>query len=210
MSERFTLEPFPAIVDDKLKGFGNWTHRQFERIRDVFPRGLWAPGIVFPSNPSNGDIFFETDTKILWIYDSANARWDPVGGLKPYVRSGGAGTGNTTSTTYVDMPGAPEVTFTKYAAHTDLYLLFETSNYMTITANFLTAFALRINSVDYDVGHFFFNNLSVHHASSGMNISAAGLVPGAYTARGRWKVTGGTANQDTNDYVRISVTECLP
>lgn len=62
--------------------------------------GARRPGSGFPSGPVTGDLFYETDTKILWVWDGA--AWQNVSAGGGGFTSPGIELYNPSSTPYID------------------------------------------------------------------------------------------------------------
>ena len=161
-----------------------------------------------PATPFEGLACYCRDSKVTYIWNGA--QWDPIGGLKKYVKATATGTGSTSSASYVDVPGAIDLAFTKRAAHTALAMWGTMTQY--VSGPGLTAHGVLINGVDYSVGDFYFNDASKHHTIGMGNIIAAGLAAGNYNARLRWRIVSGgiSQNVDNNDVANYFIEEVLP
>lgn len=156
--------------------------------------GNRIPSDSFPRGEIIGDEFYDTVTKILWVYNGT--QWDPISGSGMTVYSKATGTISNfqTVTTFSDLNlgGFLDFNFTKRAAHTSL-LVWGHVTYFSLSAAGLTINGVRINGVDYQLGHFFFNELAVHNTMGLHNKIAAGLAPGTYSARPRWRLNAAGA-----------------
>jgi len=120
----------------------------------------------------------------------------------------GAGTGNTTSVTYVDLPGSPSVNFTKRysAASTSIEVELAIGSYAS-AAGIGLDFGVLINGVDTTVTHFFHNPGNEHQMAVGAE-DITGLADGTYTIKPRWRSSaGGQINQDNNDWISLRAHE---
>ncbi|MEK7152953.1 MAG: hypothetical protein AAB834_03335, partial [Patescibacteria group bacterium] len=125
--------------------------------------------------------------------------------------STGAGPGSptdTTSSTYVNMPGTSSLTFTKAAASTKLTVMVTQTSFIVTAANNVLGVGVRIDSTDYDCGKLFINTLNVH-----VQLACSVVIPsvpaGSQTIQLRMKRISGTGGirMDTNDWITISVLE---
>lgn len=128
------------------------------------------------------------------------------GPLETYFFNASAALGSTSSGTPVDYPGPIDKLFIKRDTATALFVsgsigAFKSTN----TGNVF--FQLRINSVDYPIAQFFFNDLNTHRAVPFTIVIAPGLVAGTYTARLRWSVANVSAQTDNNDIVQLRIEE---
>lgn len=119
--------------------------------------------------------------------------------------------GTTTSATYANMPATSSQAVTKASAGTRLRIEFSCSSFATVAVNTITSFAVLVNSVDYDISRFYFNNTSEHHACPTGVVYVSGLAAGAWTVQARWKRTSatGTCGLDANDWITLDVMEVL-
>lgn len=162
-----------------------------------------------PANPYTGMAIYETDTKREHIYNGA--QWDPIGGLKLYNKATGLAANSSSSASFVDVPTAIDLPFTKVATHTLLAMWGTMTHYVTGSGG-LVAHAVLINGTDYSAGDFYFNALSQHMLVGMGVLLPAGIPAGNYNARLRWRnVSGGvTMNTDTNDVANYWIQEVLP
>lgn len=117
-----------------------------------------------------------------------------------------SGTGNTTSTTFVDYPGPADATIIKQRAASVLVVQGAVGLYASVTNPAI--WAVRINSVDTEIALFYFNSINIHTQVYGNQFVASGLAAGSYIMRVRWRSPGGTQiNTDGNDRVLYTVTE---
>jgi hypothetical protein len=119
-----------------------------------------------------------------------------------------AGNGNTTSLTYVNLPGSPSFSFVKNyaAARTKVEVFIATSCFASVV-NSGVDFAVQINGVDTKIAHGFLNPASQHQYIVGMG-DVTGLANGTYTVTPRWKsAAGNQLNQDGNDRVSVRARE---
>lgn len=160
--------------------------------------GNRIPSSLIPGSPIEGDVWYDTLNNVLYAHNGT--QWDPIGGLGlPIVtRATQTGAGSTSSTSFVDVPGPIDTSFTKRATHTKIAIVGSLSNFMS-SAVAATVVSLQISSVDNEVGFFFFNDANSHRSHGLAGQIGAGLVPGVYNIRLRWRITGGTANVDSND-----------
>jgi hypothetical protein len=120
----------------------------------------------------------------------------------------GAGTvGNTTSATYVNMPGSASFSFTKKEISSRVRVRMDNTFILNGT-NTTAQFGVLINGTDYDVCHLHLNPTAQHALCGGQRF-ITGLAPGTYTVQGRWRRSLGTAtlNTDTNDQLNIYCEE---
>lgn len=161
-----------------------------------------------PATPFEGLACYCRDSKVEYLWNGT--QWDPIGGLKRYVKAAPTGTGATNNTTFIDVPGPVDLAFTKRATHTALAIWGTMTHYATAAPG-LTAHGVLINGTDYSLGDFFFNTMSEHTTIGMGNIVAAGLAAGNYTARLRWRSVGGAVglNVDNNDVANFFIEEVL-
>src|SRR5688572_11056416 len=126
--------------------------------------------------------------------------------LKTYFFNGAPGTGSTSSATFVDLPGPIDKAIVKRETATALFVSGTFSAFKTTAAG-LIDFGLLIGGVDYFIARLFFNTLSAHAHIPFNAVIANAVTAGPYTARVRWRVTGGPANTDSNDVVHIRFEE---
>lgn len=118
----------------------------------------------------------------------------------------------TTSATYVNLAATSSMTFTKLHGSTALELALHATSFSSATGT-VTRFAVRIDSVDYDVCQLFWNVANSHAQTSGVAKVGSGVVAaGSYTVQGRWRrVSGtGTLTRDTGDWLSMQVSEVMP
>lgn len=116
--------------------------------------------------------------------------------------------GTTTSATFVNLPGAPTVTFTKAYVNTRIFVNFHLTLQSTL-ANTSVRCAVNITSVgDGDIAGIVINPASTHTQISGTALFPA-AVSGTVTVVGRWRrvAGGGTLTLGTDDRVSISALE---
>lgn len=106
-----------------------------------------------------------------------------------------------------DMPGI-SVDFTKRYDETNLKFMIAGSAFSTGVNTELAA-GVTIDSTDYIVAEFTFNNSSVHHSWAGFRDDISGVVAGTYTFNARWSrpTGGGTLTMNADDRVSFSVEE---
>jgi hypothetical protein len=117
----------------------------------------------------------------------------------------GAGTHNTTS--YASLPATSSFSFTKLHSSTALLIDFHLSMYSTLAATVIRLGVL-VNSVDYDVANFYFNEASAHRQISGAS-RITGIAAGTYTIQARWRQVSGTGvlTVDGNDWISLQALE---
>lgn len=118
--------------------------------------------------------------------------------------------GTTTSASYGDLPGSPQVTLTKGFVNTRVKIDFHVTSSSSATntnARFGAQFG---GSSDVDVAQLFFNVATTHLQASGTVITNWAAI-GAVTIIGRWRrVAGaGTLTTDTNDWFSMTATEII-
>jgi hypothetical protein len=123
-----------------------------------------------------------------------------------YMVAANAGTGSTASASFVDYPGPIDLIFTKRLAATSLIVTGSVGAYKT-TAVGLVDWGLSISGTDYVIVGFFYNDLNAHRAAPITVPIAAGLAPGTYTARLRWRTGVADANANSDDKVYLSIAE---
>lgn len=66
-----TLEPWRLALEPAYEQVVNLLQLRDQSLEDWALRhnGLWTPGPTFPDNPQHGDLFYETDTDVLWAYN---------------------------------------------------------------------------------------------------------------------------------------------
>ena len=178
-----------------------------KNVDGVIRSGARRPGPTAPNGEVVGDLWYNTATLTLMVWNGT--AWDPYGSLTIYNRSGATGSGSTGSATFVDVPGPIDLAFTKISAHTSL-VIWGTMTHFKAQAG-ASLHALLINGVDYTIGDFFFTAVNEHTTIGFSNKVAAGLAPGNYTARLRWRTIGGghTIHVDGNDVVGFNIQESL-
>lgn len=132
-------------------------------------------------------------------------------GLFGAVNSVGASVGgNTTSATYVNMPGPVTITLPKSYVDTRVRVDVHVSLFSTVGTT-AARVAVGFNSLaDGDVVNFFFNTANVHTQISGTAIfpfAFAGSLP--LTLRWRRVLGTGTITQDTNDWISFTAQEVI-
>lgn len=213
----YTNVPYPLI-----EGVAPRTRDQIRRNFDEIGRylgqnvnGLGAIGgpvliatsATRPAKPYTGMVIFETDTLLLRYWNGTY--WDESFSPQRGNNRGAFPSGSTTSTTYVDMPGPMDTTFTARGPSSGrpYNMMVSISTYATVaTGNVFVG--LNINGTDFDICQLFFNTLSQHQSFSGWrNLNIAGLTDGTnYTARLRWRVQSGvTGNVDSNDIFSVRI-----
>lgn len=120
--------------------------------------------------------------------------------------------GNTTSSAFVNMPGAPLFTFTKkYGADkTKLRVLMVTGAYASALAPIRWGVYIRdanLAGADYETVGTFFNAANSHLPASGAR-RIYGLPAGTYTVFARWRSPSAVQiNVDQNDFLSIVMEE---
>jgi hypothetical protein len=153
-------------------------------------------GVGFPS------FILVEDISATWFSGPAIA--NPT----PYYINAAAGSANTTSSVFIDYPGSITKSITKGLAATSLLVSGAIGVYKGTAG--LTVLALLINGVDYPIAQFFGNALSTHTTIPIAVAIAAGLAPGTYSAKVRWKTDGSQSLTDGNDIVYLVITEGVP
>lgn len=132
-----------------------------------------------------------------------------------------ATSGNTFSTSFVDMPGPLDFTFEKRYDYTRVIVDFSKTSYLGSGNDRFSGFGVKMTGLDSGIvvfkesNFFFFNVSGVHHASHGLSIFPGGngvneLPHDTYTARLQWRTTTGGAQAthvDTNDEIHLTFTE---
>lgn len=121
------------------------------------------------------------------------------------VRTSAAGT--TTSASYVNMPGTPQVSFTKVDAASKVRIDFHASLYTTAYPTHVQ-FGVNIGGSDTLIAELEMNIQDFHHQVSGVNL-ISGLAAGTYTVQGRWRrgAGPGTLTTTTDDQTSFAVSE---
>lgn len=116
------------------------------------------------------------------------------------------GATNTGSAVYVDVPGWVDLPFTKQYTPTQLFFTLFAGAWHTAAGN-NADFGIRVNGVDNDIAHFFFNQAGVHQAFGAVLGGYGGLAAGNYLARLRWKTSAAGLNIDGNDLFSLKIEE---
>lgn len=205
-----SLEPLSLLetTDNGLLLFRDSVSLNFNKIQNLY--NILKTLEVYtsttrPSTPYIGQTIWETDTSTLSIWDGTEWRRSASTPSAAYVANLGVATGNTASAAYVDFPGPIDLAFTKRANATSLEIDQRISCFIN-GANSLDI-GVRINSIDYTVAHFFFNDAFSHRHFTGL-LQIGGISAGLYAARIRWRVAGGaTIQTDGNDVAIMKITE---
>lgn len=91
-----------------------------------------------------------------------------------------------TSTAYTNVFTA--LSIVKHVDRTDLLVTIMGSSFCVTTAAFAFKYGVNINATDYDVGQFYFNQVSIH-AAWGSAQRVSGVPAGPQTVQPRWKNT---------------------
>ena len=131
------------------------------------------------------------------------------GGLGTPVNSTGlAGTGTTTSATYVALPGTPGVSFTKLQASTLVEMHMSNTYFVSVGATGVQM-ALQLNSVNYDMHFQSVTSANVRVTNTGYRL-IAGIPAGTYSIGAMWSRAFGTGilNQSASgDWNSILIKE---
>jgi hypothetical protein len=120
-----------------------------------------------------------------------------------------AGSGNTTSTSYVDWPGTTgplDMTFTKKSGLTSLFITYHTSFFANAVGT-TVRYAIQISGFDYESITPHFQNEALSHKGYSNVIKVSNLPAGAYNLRFRWKASANTIVVDGNDFATIHCRE---
>lgn len=121
---------------------------------------------------------------------------------KSYVYSAAASAGTLGAVTgaYVVLPNSPQlVGFVKKYSDTAIKVTMAITGYKTNNAG-LVQFGLYDGTTSHKVGHFYFNELSVHHTLSAVAHIMQGSRAGTYNFIAVAQVAAIEFNQDTNDW----------
>lgn len=116
---------------------------------------------------------------------------------------------DTTSSSYVDLPGTSSFSFTKqYGSSVTKLRVFLTFGFRTNGVFTAAVAGVRINSVDTDVASLEAGATDTHYSVSGMAF-VTGLGAGTYTVQGRVRryAGSGTVQIDSNDRLSLFVAE---
>jgi hypothetical protein len=158
-----------------------------------------------------GQPIFETDTDLVYVWNGTTWRLiGPQGNAD--AMNVVAASDTTTSATYVNLAGTSSIVFNKLFTPTRLKIDFHASCFITLAVNTEVRFAVRVNSVDYDIAGYLINPTSQHMHFSGTVIVPAGVPSGNQTVQGRWRRVAGTGqlNRGTDDRISIGVVEIIP
>ena len=194
----WTLRPGTVTIADPLKVTfdGDDTPVTAVSLVGVFPEETRVMGLLVP--PGGNFIIGRTDpafTGRLGVSTNLNQ------GITP---------GNTTSATFVDVPGSPTLSITKKypASLTHIKATLSTGAFSS-AVNTGIAFALLISGVDRQIlGSLLINTANAHTYFSG-TILLTGIPAGVVTAVIRWRrVSGaGLLQMDGNDWTSLTLDE---
>lgn len=157
-----------------------------------------------PSSPFVGQVIWETDNVTFSVWDGTEWRRSASVPSGTTLRGSFGAGGNTSSASYVDMPGPIDITFTKRADASALNVLMILSAYVGAIAAVKVGFS--ISGVDYDCCNYFFNVGSDHRTLGGLQ-KLAGIPKTATSLRLRWAVSASTVFVNNDDYYNVQVME---
>ena len=194
----WTLRPGTVTIADPLKVTfdGDDTPVAAVSLIGMFPEGARVMGLLVP--PGGNFVIGRVDSTFT----------NPLGITTNLNQAGTAG--NTTSATFVDVPGSPTLSITKkYPASLTHIKATLSIGAFSSAVNTGVAFALLISSVDRQIlGSLLINTANAHTYFSG-TILLTGLPVGVVTAVIRWRrVSGaGLVQIDGNDWTSLTFDE---
>lgn len=135
-----------------------------------------------------------------------------------FTDAGVSGSADNTTTTIIDMPGSPAVTYTKMRDDTIMrFRVALTMQSTTSTAATVPLVGVRVTSADgvtaydQDVGFYVFTSISRAFFAREREASSAHPA-GVYTATGRWRRNSGASTLTINsgDSIQITAREVWP
>ena len=125
---------------------------------------------------------------------------------KNYFLNTTAGSGNTSSVSFVDYPGPIDKVIVKREPTTAFFVSGFVGAYKGTNTGKIEI-GLLLDGVDYLIGSFFFNVVNTHLIIPFNVTIASSLDPGTYTTRVRWRTSSVNANADANDVINIRFDE---